>query len=289
MKNGIVILNYNNYELTQRCVNSIQQSFDDEICIVIVDNGSCNDSYQILLELYSNSSEIILIKSDKNLGFSAGNNIGINYLMSIGIKKCILANSDILFEENSIQEMFSSIEENVVICGPKIFSALGIIQHSTMLSKRRFIDYLEIGRFIPYKKLDEENLEKIIEVYSVSGCCFAINIDLFKKMSAFDENVFLYCEEMILGYQAKEKGYRTVFNPNAIVIHKHMGSSSSNRYNGYKYYIKSLVYYLRQFENYNRIKIGLVKVMFLIKVYLKNVKTLDIKDLSELKKTISSC
>lgn len=86
----IILVNFNNYKLTNDCINSIQKSTYKNISIVIIDNASNDDSYAVLSSMYSNNESIFVIKSSENNGFSAGNNIGIKFALE---KKRIISYS----------------------------------------------------------------------------------------------------------------------------------------------------------------------------------------------------
>lgn len=122
---GIGILNYNNYQVTEDCIESVC-AFPptEEYHIIVLDNGSQNDSYSILQEKYSNRRNIEIIKSETNKGFAQGNNQIVDTFMEQGVTDVVLSNSDIMFRENTIDRMISALRnlENAVIVGPKIIS-----------------------------------------------------------------------------------------------------------------------------------------------------------------------
>ena len=89
-----VVLNYKKYDETLACVDSIRNQQYQNYSIVIVENGSKNESWKILNEKYARSKDVFLIKSDDNLGFAKGNNLGIDYAHDI-------LKADIIFVVNS--------------------------------------------------------------------------------------------------------------------------------------------------------------------------------------------
>ena len=169
----------------------------------------------------------------------------------------------------SIQKLIDDLKDNTVIAGPKIIMN-GSLQHSSRLKKGRAIDPLEIGRFFPPKKLDEENGTGIHKVFSVSGCCFAIDIPRFKSMGAFDENVFLYNEENILGMQAIKNKVDIVIDLDIKVYHEHGASSGKDNDFVRTEYLKSTLYYWKQYRNKGRFFLNL-----LITAYIRKLKLLN--------------
>ncbi len=254
---GIVILNYQNYQVTERCVQSILKNRPSEdFKIYIIDNGSNNESFNVLSEKY-NIKSIVIHRIEKNIGFAAGNDVGISLCEKDNIKECVLSNSDIQFNRGSIDGIIDSLRnmDKAVIVGPKIING-GTEQrlmHSSRLRKGRLIDPLELGRFFPVKKLDEENEIGVHKVWAVSGCCFGINIEMFRKMGGFDKNTFLYNEENIMGMQAENAKLFTYINLDISVVHEHGASSGKDNDFVRTEYIKSTLYYWKQYRGASRL------------------------------------
>ena len=268
---GIVILNYNNYAVTLKCVDSVfEHRPEDDFHVVVVDNGSKNGAAEVLRNEYQDKSNVTVLALEENLGFAAGNNRGIELCEKLGIDKCVLANSDIVFTAVSIDKLIKDVRSpRVVISGPKI-NKNGSIQHSSRLRKGRLIDPLEIGRFFPEKMIDEEASSGMHKVFSVSGCCFAIDIVLFREMGAFDENTFLFNEENILGMQAMNAGSEVILDLDALVYHEH--GASSGRENDFvrTEYIKSTLYYWRRYRGADHASLVMIVYAFWLKLKLKN-------------------
>lgn len=248
MKLGVVVLNYNNYEETEKCVNSILKQKMVKMEIVIVDNGSINQSYNKLFDLFDKYSNIHLIKSKINLGYAKGNNLGIEYLKNIGINCIFVANSDLYFaSENTMKQILDSYESGVGVITPLIQNLDGKIDQRVAY-KRRFL-YLRIIKKIleinfgvlspnnKHKKNDRaniiiENNKKLIGIqrncYVIAGSGFLLTPDFFANYSKLFSETFLYFEEyaiIIMLYKAK---LLTKIANNDKIIHR--GAASS--YNG---------------------------------------------------------
>ncbi len=267
---GIIILNYKNWKVTEKCICSIRANPpDEEYHLVIIDNGSGNESVEKLEHRFMEDDRITIIELPENKGFAAGNNYGIEYLKKIGIRYCILSNSDILFSEGSINKLIDDVrEEKTVIAGPKVLREH--TQHSSRLKKGRLIDVLEIGRFFPQKKLDEDHETGKHNVFSVSGCCFAIDIELFNNMGAFDEGTFLYNEENILGMQAEKRRYKIIIDLDVFVIHEHGASSGVENDFVRTEYIKSTLYYWHKYRGKSSFTLKLILNAFITKLILQD-------------------
>lgn len=96
---GIVILNYKTWEKTLACAESIYQNYSGEFQIVIVDNNSPNDSYNRLTQAFLAKPDVTVVKTERNGGFSYGNNFGFDYIVNNfnNISKIIITNNDIIF------------------------------------------------------------------------------------------------------------------------------------------------------------------------------------------------
>src|SRR3954447_10658507 len=124
MKNkmiAFVILNYNTWEMTLRCVESIFETCKQNYTIYIVDNGSTNDSYYQIEKEYRHNEKVVVIKSE-NLGYARGNNNGIRQAIKDGYDIITVTNNDVIFLEDSINRMYTFLEsnENTAVAAPYI-------------------------------------------------------------------------------------------------------------------------------------------------------------------------
>lgn len=120
MRTAIIILNYNSKKDTIRYVNEIK-SYECLNTIVVVDNNSTNSGeFEDLEQLKSDN--IYVIKSDKNGGYSYGNNFGMTFLETLNqnYDYIVISNPDVEVEEDAFQACFSELERNekVAVCAP---------------------------------------------------------------------------------------------------------------------------------------------------------------------------
>ena len=217
-KVAIIILNYNDSENTIRYVNEISK-YDILNKIVIVDNHSNKENeYEKLLKLASDKVDVI--RSDKNGGYSYGNNYGLKYLESknLQLDYVIISNSDISVEENAIKECieFLKSNKNAAIVAPRMYYVDGPARRSAWKKRTPIVDIANstrltefilfpIFKLAEYGKKDFEN--KITKVDNISGAFFVADYKKIKEIDFFDENVFLFYEEDILGYKFSKLGY----------------------------------------------------------------------------------
>lgn len=211
-KLGIVVLNYQNYIDTIKCVNSILNQKNILLEIVIVDNGSNNNSFTELQKAFKNINNIKIIKSKNNLGYANGNNLGIDFLYSKGHRNIFIANSDLLFNHPyTLSYLMSNYEKNTGLIVPIIQNIDGTIDQRVSYKKNllylriiRHIIYWLFDKNIPSKSADKdgsiEYTKKLIGLqtdrYVVSGSGFLLTENYFKFYHGLYSKTFLYGEEI---------------------------------------------------------------------------------------------
>lgn len=257
MKNCFVILNYNDYETTIKLVNNIKNyNIVDEI--VIVDNNSTDSSFEHLKLLMN--EKITVLKNSCNKGYSSGNNLGCKYLIE-KYEKCniFISNPDIIIKDEQILiDLLDTFKLDVGIVSPLILENNKYNRGWKLPTP--FVDAL-MNIPIIHNKVREKNLlyseerynRDIVDVEVVSGCFFLIRSDVLKKVNFFDENVFLYYEENILGKKLKDLNIRSVVNTKVEVIHNHSVSIDKNvkKLNKIKILKKSQMYFEKHYNKAN--------------------------------------
>lgn len=287
---GIIVLNYNTYDETIKCVNSIVTTYlEDDIKIYIIDNASTNESFVILSNSFKSSPNISVIKSDFNGGYSYGNNIGIKACIYDGIQYAIIANNDVIFIKDSILELFSYIESNheVIIAGPRIIDINGDTQNSILIKKQSFISFLFQTRYLNRNRIKVKN--ENINVFSVSGCCFVADLTKMKLIGAFDESVFLYNEENILGSQVEKTDFKIVYLPSIRVIHAHGKTTGKQNMFVNTEFMKSSLYYWNKYRELRASQLLLIYIIYSFKWFIKSFYNFDLRRgwLNYFKKTLT--
>ena len=263
MNISLIVLNYNGYITTCKFIENIR---DYKIInkIIVVDNNSTDDSYEIL-NRYGND-KVIIIKTPKNGGYSYGNNYGIKYAINnYNSDFLIISNPDVFFEENVIRSMVNiyNMYDKVGIVSPvmkntklqDVLSAwkLPLFKDDIILS---FSILNKIfGNPVRYSKEELSNDVNIVDV--LSGSFFMISRIAIQDIDYFDEDTFLYCEERILSYKLKSKGYNNIFLMNQNYIHYNsisINKSIKSRVKKYKILQESRMIYLCKYLKINKIE-----------------------------------
>lgn len=220
---AIIILNWNNPFLTQNAVRTIAFPKHIRGKILIVDNGSVDNSVAILSKL-KNCDLLVL---EKNYGFAKGNNIAYEYIREkYNPEYILLLNNDVEVDGNFISELFK--HKNIAeILTPKIFyynsktiwSCGGIINKMKMRAEN-------IGEG---RKENDLNKINVGECDFATGCALWIKASILSSINLFDENLFCYYEDVDFSLRAKSFGYKIKYVPSAIVYHFSGASSGDNR------------------------------------------------------------
>ena len=263
---GMVIVNYNDYETTKRLLDNVK---DYKILkeIVVVDNKSTDNSLEELRKL--KNKKITIIDSGENKGYSYALNVGCKYLIdkykSLNI---VISNSDIIIEsELDIKDLNSYISTKNVIVGPTIIQGNDLNRGFKIPTPWQDIkqNIVFFGKRVLAKELsypDNYYHKDISKVDTVSGCFFMISSKHLEDMGYFDENVFLYYEENIMGIKTKKLGKNIIVCNNVDVIHDHSVSidKSLKRIKKYDILKTSQEYFEKTYNGANKIELFFLKV-----------------------------
>lgn len=228
-----VIINYNTKALAEKLVANVKD-YQSISKILIVDNASTDDSYQELKKLENDRIEVL--QAEENKGFSAGMNIGAKRAIEF-FSKCdiIFSNTDIIISsEETIEILQTALKmRRVAVASPVVFQENTISRGWKIPSAKEeiLINLPGIGKKFQKKYMfyDEDHYKgKYSYVEAVSGCFFMIKSEALKRVNYFDENVFLYYEENILGEKLRNSSYTLVICNEALIIHDHSVSIDHN-------------------------------------------------------------
>ena len=274
-----VILNYNDYVTTKNLVDTIK-NYTIINQIIVVDNCSTDGSFERLKkEVVDN---VYIIQSDMNKGYGYGNNFGVKIAREkFNCDLAIIANPDILFEEYLIEKLISVYQEDencaVVSCAninPKSNKVNGAWEIPTYM-QYTFSSLFLLGKLL--KKREKKTNQECIAVDCVPGSMLIVDIDKFQSVGGYDERIFLYCEETILGYKLKKKGYKTYFFQNDRYFHFHAVSTSKSMpsvVNRQRILYKSRLHFLREYLCVNKFQLMISIVVYKIALIEEYIKVL---------------
>jgi GT2 family glycosyltransferase len=208
----VLVLNWNRPQDTVACVSSLRQLDYPAYRILVVDNGSTDDSVEILQRL----PDIDLLLNERNLGFAAGNNRGIEYALEQGADFVLLLNNDTTVSPSLVSELLEVAETDsrIGIVGPVIYYADR--PSEVWFAGMRFRHGLYVVRRGLHLSAPLASME---EVDFVSGCGMLVRRETWERVGLFDPRFFMYYEDLDLCIRAKKAGYRIVCATQAQMWH----------------------------------------------------------------------
>lgn len=228
MKVSIITPNYNGYKFLKLFFKSLLREKEYIEEIIIIDNGSSDESINYIKNLKNYPIKIKLIENEENLGFAKAVNQGIINAKS---EYLYLLNNDVEITENTISTLLKSIENN-----NKIFS---VSSKMVQYYNRTLID--DAGdeyTILAYTKKtgNNQNISKYSEfreIFSSCGGAALYRKSIIEEIGYFDEKFFAYMEDVDIGYRSRIYGYKNYYCPDSIVYHIGSGTTGS-KYNEFK-------------------------------------------------------
>lgn len=242
---SIIILNWNGWKDTIECLESLYQINYTNYNIILVDNGSTDESIEKIkkycwindhikiknifeykeknfisltehINQNSYNKELILIKNSKNYGYAKGNNIGMRFASKVFKPDYFfLLNNDTIVDKEFLIEIVKvaknhdvgSVQSVLLKPGGKIIDSLG--QELTKFSAR------DIGMNLEYKKLNDNR-----EIFGACAAAALYKADVLEDINFFDEDFFTMYEDVDLSWRLRLRGYKSILATNSIVYHK---------------------------------------------------------------------
>ena len=233
---SIIITTYGKSDLLELCITSIQDNLGKEVDYEIIVSSSATDeqTYDLMREKFS---DLIFLPHRKNKGFGFVANRGIE--KSKG-QYLFIVNHDIIVKDKAIQELLKYIKENkdVGLVGPRLINFDGSVQNSafkfydwkTIIYRRTFLGRFGFAKRHLNKFLLREKTKRneIVEVDWLMGSAMMTSAEAVNKVGLFDEDFFMYFEDVDWCWRFWQNGYKVVYNPTVKVAHYH-GKASSNK------------------------------------------------------------
>lgn len=227
---AIAILNYNGYEVTAQCLDSLAELDYPNFEVILVDNGSEDGSPAFFKEKYP---ETTLIENEENLGFTGGNNTAIACALKRDFDYVLLLNNDTIVDPSFLTKMIEVAEarEDVGMLNPKIF----------------FYDFPELlwyggGRISFFKGVEHFGFQQKVtpeldcerEVTFITGCAFLIKRKVLEEVGPLDDRLFIYCEDLDWSFRVREAGYKGLYVPQAVIWHMEGIDSKKSKSNAFR-------------------------------------------------------
>lgn len=223
-KVSVVVLNWNGKRDTTECLESLQRVNYHNLEIIVVDNGSTDES---VAEIHERFPDVVILETGANLGYSGGNNYGIKWALGHGADYLLLLNNDTIVDPTLLSAYIDAA--NIVpnaIFGANIYyydrpDVLWFAGGQWQSDQMRF-EHIGLGQ------MDGPEFSQYRQCDYVTGCALFAKADIFRKIGPLDDNFFLTYEETDWCYRARKLGYRCIVVPHAKLWHKVSASFGGN-------------------------------------------------------------
>jgi len=226
---SVIIVNYNVKELLENCINSILAASKNlAVEIVIVDNNSFDGSVDYINSKFSSYPNIKVIPGKINLGFAKANNLGVKASTGNFI---LILNPDTVLQEDTLDKSLEfykgqpdagAISCKLILPNGKLDLAC---RRSFPTPKVAVYRILGLSKLFPKSRIfGKYNLtyldeNKTYEVDAIVGAFIFIRKEIYEKVNGFDEDYFMYGEDLDLCYRIKKAGYKIFYYPETSIIH----------------------------------------------------------------------
>jgi hypothetical protein len=216
---SVVIVSYNGRKYLPECLESIERQMYPSLEIIVVDNGSQDNSADFVENQYP---DITLIRLSRNLGYSGGTNVGIKaahgellFLLNMDtrLEKHCIANA-VSVMQNADGKCFSVFPKVLFYDYPRFLNAFGCVWHHQNLWVDNRAGMLDTG-----------SLDRVEQTFGSIFVALLIKKKLFDEIGGFDDFHFSYAEDFDVSYRANSAGYYSLLSPASILWHKHRSAA----------------------------------------------------------------
>jgi GT2 family glycosyltransferase len=231
---SVVVVNYNGRQFLEDCFRSLTQQVYNNYEIILVDNGSKDDSISFMTEHYP---DVRIVQLSSNTGFAGGTNAGIKEARGEYI---LTLNNDTIVDSHLLDEIVRpmQLDGHVGMCGAKMLFPDGRI-NSTAICISRSGAAWDRGMGEP----DKGQYDVAEEVFGACAGAALYRKTMLDVIGLFDEDFFLYMEDVDLAFRAQLSGWKCIYVPTARVIHVHGGTSDPGSDTSVYYGNRNLLWY----------------------------------------------
>lgn len=272
---GCLILNYNDARLTKKMVDKII-NYNIFKNIIIVDNLSTDDSFEYLQRCFHSNSKVIVLNSQKNGGYGYGNNFGIKYAWDVlHDEYIVVSNPDVSFSEQMVEKLVKlMIKKNAAITSAQQhISNSGYVSPAWKIPTAFQWAFEETRFFKKYTSKFYYPKSYFKYTYSkvdcVRGAMFLLDIRKFLSVGGYDEKMFLFGEETVIGYKFLKKGYSTYVLNSEYYIHDHSVTIKKNIPSLIKkerILQNSKILFMKKYLQVNSVQLLIIEILFKLKL-----------------------
>lgn len=221
-KVSVIVLNWNGKRFLYDCLNSLLNQDYSDFEVVLVDNGSTDDSLGYVKKTFGHDSRLRILALEKNYGFAKGNNMGVKFASGSYV---IILNNDTIVDQKFISSLTIAAESNTAVgsVGCKIVMMNGATWLSQKFTNRGFVVPFFLQNLVK-EKVDYVSTSRIVNLAN-SGCACLFTKKVFDELGGYDEDFVTDWEDWDLGYRINLAGYNCIHLPIELVLHYGGGSA----------------------------------------------------------------
>lgn len=262
----IVVLNWNNATDTIACLQSLNQVDYPIYSMIVIDNGSTDDSAERITAAHPH---VTLLRSQVNLGYAGGNNMGIRHALALGAEYVCILNNDVVVAPGFLTALVAEAEAdpNLGIAGPKmyffepanmIFAAGSFVHWANGELEHRGMHVQESDRGFLFSTGPED-------VDFIVGCCLLASVKAIEQVGLLDERYFLNFEDVEWCVRMRQVGYSVRYTPRSLVWHRVSASlGQASPTNTYYMVRNSLLFFWTHLE-------GCARRRAILRIVLRNM------------------
>jgi GT2 family glycosyltransferase len=219
-KIGIVLVNLNTYQDTSVCLRSLREATYRNTTVIVVDNGSNDGSGAKLREEFP---EVVHLRSERNMGFTGGNNLGIAYALGDKCDHILLLNNDTIITPGFLEPLVARLTVNdktAAVSGkiyywPESYGGQDNVIWYAGCFQKWHTGYHHTG----VMEVDRGQYDQAVEVPYASGCMMLMRGDLVRNHGMLSDDYFIYWEEADWCHRMRDLGYVCYYEPKSLIYH----------------------------------------------------------------------
>jgi GT2 family glycosyltransferase len=258
---AVIIVNWNGLPFVLSCLQSVLGSDYPYLLVLLVDNGSTDGTVE---EVRARLPDVRLLEAGRNLGYAAGNNLGLRDALEAGARYILLLNNDTEIAPDMISALVAEMEQErrIGIASPKIYlqefpgrlwAVGGVLQSRRVVTLG--IDEVDSGQF------NDRELDFVF------GCGMMIRRDVLERLGLLDTEFRFYYEDIDLCLRARQAGYKIVWVPRAIMWHQNPARTlNSSKYKIHNYERSRMLFYKKHLHGKDKALFALTQPLHMVRV-----------------------
>lgn len=269
----VILVNYKHAYDTIECIESLRKSSFQDFEIIVIDNASRDGSVETLHE---KCPGVDLIASDTNLGFAEGNNLGIRYALAQETPYVLLLNNDTIVEPTTLNTLLQHMARNthVGIVGGKILYENAGTPSRVWFAGGKLDVHSALATHPGLGEPDEGQYDGGRECDFVTGCCMLVRREVFERVGLLDSAYFAYYEDADFCLRAAHAGFKSYYEPRAVVYHKVSSTSTWDSPVFLYFNLRNKIFFLRRHSDLNQI---LWRLPYFIYFYTRQLLRMSLK------------